>query len=115
MPFLPIKHTLKTHFLQLSLWPLVQQIGHLEARPVRVKTWSGPFTIPGPFLFELGLKVVFEHLHDVLAQHGEELVAVEGATGCDIEALCAGVGGNDEVGGGGECIPGVAVSFLCKD
>lgn len=77
--------------LQLGLWPLVQKIRHLEARPIGVETWCGPFTVPGPFLLELGLQLIFEHLHDVLAENREELVAVEGAACCDVEALCAGV------------------------
>jgi hypothetical protein len=41
----------------------------------------------------------------VLADDGEELVAVEGAAGGDVEALCAGVGRDDEVGACGECVP----------
>lgn len=106
-----LSHKKKTR-LQLSLWPLVQQIRHFEARPVRVETRGGSFTVPSPLLLELGLEVVFEHLHDVLAQYGEELVAVEGAAGGDVETLCGGVGGDDEVGGGGEGVPGVFVSFI---
>jgi hypothetical protein len=84
--------------LQLGLWPLIQQIRHFEARPVWVETWCGPLTVPGPFFLELRLQLVFEHLHDVLAENGEELVAVERAACCDVETLCTGMRGDDEVG-----------------
>jgi hypothetical protein len=95
--------------LQPSLRPTVQQITHLKPRPIRVQTGRRPLAIPRPLLLQLRFQLVFQHLHDVLAQYGEEFVAVEGAAGRDVKTLCAGVWGDDEVGGGCECVPNVGL------
>jgi hypothetical protein len=86
-----------TRTLQPSLRPLIKQIRHLKPRPIRVQARRRPLTIPRPLLLQLWFKVVFQHLHDVLAQHGEELVTVEGAASGDVETFCAGVRRDDEV------------------
>jgi hypothetical protein len=91
--------------LQPRLGPTILQIGHLEPGPIRVQRRRRPLTVPGPLLLQVGPKVVLEHMDHVLADDGEELVAVEGAAGGDVEALCAGVGRDDEVGACGECVP----------
>lgn len=93
----PYHYNITLH-LQLSLRPLVHEIDHLEARPVGVQARCWPLAVPGPLLLQFGLEVVFQHLHDVLAQDGEELVAVEGTAGGDVETLCAGVRRDNEVG-----------------
>jgi hypothetical protein len=100
-----IIHLVAINILQPRLGPLVQQIRHLKPRPVRVQARRRSLAVPGPLLLELRRQVVLEHLHNVLAEHREELVAVEGAAGSDVQALGAGVGRDDEVGGSGECVP----------
>lgn len=84
--------------LQLRLRPLIQQVRHLKPRPIRVQAGCWSLTIPRPLLLELRREIVLEHLDNVLAKHGEKLVAVEGAACCDIQTLCTGVWRNDEVG-----------------
>lgn len=64
-----------------------------------------PLAIPGPLVHELRRKTALQHIDNVLAQHGEELEAVEVAAGSDVEAFGGGVGRDDEVGAGGESIP----------
>jgi len=77
--------------LQLRLWPLVQQVIHLPPGPVGVQAGCRSFTVPSPLLLEFRREVVFEHLDDVFAEDGEELVAVERPACCDEEALGASV------------------------
>lgn len=50
---------------------------HLRVRILDVLRGIGALAIPGPLLHKLGLQLAFQHLCDVLAQHGEELVSVE--------------------------------------
>lgn len=100
-------------FIILSLQPRgphrVIEVVHLVPGVVREKTWVGPLAIPRPLVLQLRRERALHHLNHVLAQHGEELEAVE-ITACrDVEALCGGVGRDDEVGAGGEGVP-VALS-----
>jgi hypothetical protein len=75
--------------LQSRLWPFVQQIRHLEPRPIWVETWCRPFAIPSPFLPQLRCELILQHLDDVLAEHGEELVAVERTACRNVKTLGA--------------------------
>jgi len=79
---------------------------------VRKQTRVRSLAIPRPLVHEFGRKASFQHIDDVLAQHREELEAVEIAASRDVEALGCGVRRDDEVGAGGESIPGIEVSML---
>ena len=72
-----LKALAKLHCLQLRLRPLVQEILHLEPRPVWVKRGSRPLTVPSPLLLVVRPQLTLQHLDHVLAKHGEELVAVK--------------------------------------
>ena len=87
-----LKALAKLHCLQLRLRPLVQEILHLEPRPVWVKRGSRPLTVPSPLLLVVRPQLTLQHLNNVLAEHREELVAVEGTTCGDEQALRCGVG-----------------------
>jgi hypothetical protein len=101
---IPSPITLNYNF-PLQPRPLIQKILHLPPWPVRVQRRVRPYTIPSPLLLQLWLQLALQHLHHVLAQHGEELVPVEGAAGSDVETLCGCVRRDDEVGRGRERVP----------
>jgi len=97
--------------LQLCLH--IHQILHFPPRPIRIILWPWPFAIPTPLLPQLVLQLALQHLRDILTQHGEEFVAVKGATCRDVEAFGAGVRRDDEVGCSGEGVPaGVLDLFI---
>jgi hypothetical protein len=100
----------KIHCLQLRLRPLVQEILHLKPRPVGVKRGSRPLAVPCPLLLVVWPQFTLQHLNNVLAEHREELVAVERTTCGDEKALCCGMGRNDEIGACCESVPGCNVS-----
>lgn len=77
------------------------------SRVVRKHARVRPLAIPRPLVHELGRKASLQHINNVLAQDREELEAVEISAGGDVEALGGGVGRDDEVGAGGESIPGI--------
>jgi hypothetical protein len=72
---------------------------------IRKQARIRPLPIPSPFVSELRRQPALHHVDNVLAQDGEELEAVEVAAGGDVQALCGGVGRDDEVGAGGEGVP----------
>lgn len=78
---------------------------HLRVRILHILRRVRTLTIPSPLLHKLRRQLTLEHLHHVLAQHREEFVSMERATSCDEKTLGGGVGGDDEVGGGGKCVP----------
>jgi len=82
------------------------------SRVVRKQTRIGPLTIPCPLVHKLGRQASFQHVDDVLAQHGEELEAVEVTAGGNVEALGRGVRRDDEVGAGGKGVPVMLISVL---
>lgn len=55
----------------------VEQVSQLRVGELAVEGSIGTLAVPSPLLLELGLQLILEHLHHVLAQHGEELVPVE--------------------------------------
>jgi hypothetical protein len=87
-----LKALAKTHCLQLRLRPLIQKILHLKPRPVRVERGSRPLTVPCPLLLVVRPQFTLQHLNNVLAEHREELVAVERTACGDEQALCCSVG-----------------------
>lgn len=78
---------------------------HLRVRVFHILGRIRSLSVPGPFLHQFRLQVTLEHLCDILAEHGEELVAVERSASCEVESLGGGVRGNDKVGGSGESVP----------
>lgn len=110
------KHACILSFLFYSFYHNLQprcgigQILHLCPRPLRVQSWVGPLPVPGPLLRKLRRQLALKHLHDVLAQHREELVPVERAAGCYVEALGSRVWGDDKVSTGCEGVPSCRTS-----
>lgn len=79
---------------------------------IRKQTRVRPLAIPRPLVHKLGRKTSFQHINDVLAQHREELEAVEVAASSDVKSLGCGVWRDDEVRAGGKGIPAMIVSML---
>jgi hypothetical protein len=75
------------------------------SRPVGEVLGVRTVSVPSPFFTQLGLQCALQHGYDVLAQHREELPAVEVTTCCDIQALGSGVWRDDEIGTGCESVP----------
>lgn len=94
-----------THPLKSRRPHRIIKVVHLMPWVVRKHARVRPLAVPRPFVHEFGRKAALQHVDDVLAQHREELETVEVAAGGDVEALGCGVGGDDEVGAGGEGIP----------
>lgn len=78
---------------------------HLHARPVGVSRWIRTLAIPCPLGLQLRRQIALEHLHDILAQNGEELVAVERPASGEIKPFGSGMRGYDEIGACRERIP----------
>ena len=81
----------QAHILQPGCPYRIVKVVHLMSWVVRKQTSVRPFAIPRPLVHQLGRQASFQHINDVLAQHREELEAVEVAAGCDVEALGCGV------------------------
>lgn len=90
---------------QLQLRRRLQKVLHLRVRILHILRRIRTLAIPSPLLHQLRFQFPLEHLGDILAQHGEELEAVEGAAGCDVESLGGRMGRNNKVRGGGESVP----------
>lgn len=58
---------------------MIQKVVHLEPWEVREASAIRALPIPRPFVHQMRRELAFKHLHNILAQHGEEFVAVEGA------------------------------------
>lgn len=89
----------------LQLGCRLQQLLHLTVRILHVLGGIRSLSIPSPLFNQLRFQLALEHLCDVLAQHGEELEAVERTASGDVESLGGRVRRNDKVGGGGEGVP----------
>lgn len=89
----------------LQLRRRLEKVLHLRVGVLHVLRGIRTLAIPSPLLHQLRCQLSLEHLCDVLSEHGEELVAMEGAACCNVEAFGGGVGRNDKVRGCGECVP----------
>ena len=85
-------------------------------RVVSKQTRVRPLTVPSPLVSELRRQPTLHHVNNVLAQDREEFETVEVAAGGDVQALGGGVRRDDEIGAGGEGVPGnKCVSMLGRD
>ena len=99
MPFPLLPRTHPPYKSQPRNHPPIQHPIHLPPRPIRIQARIRPRPLPRPLALERRLQRALEHLHHVLAEHGEEFPAVEVAAGGDEEGGGGcGVRGDDEVG-----------------
>lgn len=75
----------------------IQQVIHLPPRILRVLRSIRPLPIPRPSSFQLGRQRALEHLDHILSEDREELEPVEGAAGCNVQALRRRVRRDDKV------------------